>query len=220
MNLGVWGQLINDSRLILSGGVLQEIQDATFRYSWRGVAMVKNPFDLAIYPLLIWDVKPRTLIEIGSHRGGSALWFADIMDMFGLDPESRVHSVDIRPPIQVSHARVEFHEGNSRNPLEASVLESSPHPWIVIDDSEHSYESCAAVLAFFHQWLEVGDYFVMEDGIIDALGESERYKGGPNRAVSGFLEEHGDQYEIDRKYCDFFGSNMTFNPDGYIRRSA
>jgi cephalosporin hydroxylase len=41
------------------------------RYTYRGVPMLKNPFDLALYLLLLWRLKPRTVIEIGSKSGGS-----------------------------------------------------------------------------------------------------------------------------------------------------
>ena len=35
--------------------------------------MLKNPFDLALYLLLLRRLKPRTVIEIGSKSGGSGL---------------------------------------------------------------------------------------------------------------------------------------------------
>ena len=43
------------------------------RYTYRGVPMLKNPFDLALYLLLLRRLKPRTVIEIGSKSGGSGL---------------------------------------------------------------------------------------------------------------------------------------------------
>ena len=38
-------------------------------YTYKGVPTYKNPFDLALYQLLLWEQKPRTLIEIGSKWG-------------------------------------------------------------------------------------------------------------------------------------------------------
>ncbi|HEX9639743.1 MAG TPA: CmcI family methyltransferase [Candidatus Krumholzibacteria bacterium] len=201
---------------ILGGELLQGIQAATFRYTWRGVPLVKNPFDLALYPLLLWQVKPRTVIELGSHKGGSALWLADLIDAFHL--EAHVHSVDLVAPRVVSHPRVTFHEQNVRSPLERGLLEASPHPWIVIDDSEHTSSACLSILRSYHESLSPGDYFVIEDGIVDALGDSDRFDGGPNRAVSKFLAEHPDAYRVDRSYCDFYGRNVTYNTDGYLLR--
>ena len=56
---------------------LMDIQNGTMRYSWRGILCNKSPFDFALYSLLLWQVKPATIFEIGSKQGGSALWLAD-----------------------------------------------------------------------------------------------------------------------------------------------
>jgi hypothetical protein len=43
-------------------------------YDYRDVPMQKHPMDMALYMRLIWQLKPRTIIEIGSLAGGSAAW--------------------------------------------------------------------------------------------------------------------------------------------------
>ena len=57
--------------------LLMKIQRGALAYTYRGVSMLKNPFDLAIYSLLLQRARPRTLVEVGSHVGGSTVWFAD-----------------------------------------------------------------------------------------------------------------------------------------------
>src|SRR5215211_2156900 len=47
------------------------------RDSYAGVRLAKFPEDLRVYEHLIWASKPNTVIEIGTLRGGSALWFRD-----------------------------------------------------------------------------------------------------------------------------------------------
>src|SRR5258708_5448850 len=66
---------------------LDSIQAGGLHYSYRGISMLKNPFEVALYPLLLWQVKPRTVVEIGSYRGASALWLADTMRNFALPRE-------------------------------------------------------------------------------------------------------------------------------------
>ena len=56
----------------LSLTALQSIQAGAFAYSYRGIPMVKNPFEVALYQLLFWQLKPRSVIEIGTHMGASA----------------------------------------------------------------------------------------------------------------------------------------------------
>ena len=45
-----------------------------------------------------------------------------------------------------------------------------------------------------------------------------KFKDGPNRAVSEFLEARPQSYEIDLSLCDHFGRNVTYNPNGWLRR--
>lgn len=75
---------------------LSAIQYATTRkFEFEGVGCAKNPFDLALYTMLISKHRPRTIVEIGSFNGGSALWFAAQLRGMGID--GKVLSVDFNP---------------------------------------------------------------------------------------------------------------------------
>ena len=200
---------------------LEWIQDGTMRYTYKGVPTCKNPFDLALYQMLLWQQKPRTLIEIGSKWGGSALWFADVLRSFGVDSE--IHSVDITPP-SISVPGVTFHRGDGRDlatTLPANLMESLPRPIMVVEDADHHCETVLAVLRFFDHWLATGEYIVVEDGIVDDLYDAQyvaKLMGGPRRAIELFLRDRGQHYEIDTSLCDYFGTNVTWNVNGYLRR--
>jgi len=59
----------------------------------------------------------------------------------------------------------------------------------------------------------------VEDGVVSQLfGAFSRYNDGPNRAVAQFLERYPEAYDIDTELCDFYGHNVTFNPNGWLRR--
>jgi cephalosporin hydroxylase len=198
---------------------LHRLQQSLHAYTYRGVSMLKNPFDMALYPLLLWELKPRTIFEIGSKAGGSALWFGDLLDNFGID--GHIHSIDIVRPTGVSHPRATFMEGNGRKldeTLGHKTLESMPHPWLVIEDADHEYETTIGVLRFFDDWLRSGEYLVVEDGIVSDLIDDQAYNSGPHRALKQFLSETPNPYEIDGKYCDFFGYNMTWCTNGFLKR--
>ncbi len=52
--------------------------------TYRGVKAIKCPFDYVIYQMMIFDLKPDLIIEIGTNeRGGTALYFADLLDIIG-----------------------------------------------------------------------------------------------------------------------------------------
>lgn len=65
-------RFLDPDRSSLSFRTMRNIQDGTFRYKYKGRALLKNPFDLALYVRLIEQVRPGTIIEIGSYNGGSA----------------------------------------------------------------------------------------------------------------------------------------------------
>ena len=191
--------------------LLMKIQQGTMAYSYRGVPMLKNPFDLALYPLLLERAAPRTLIEIGSHRGGSAMWFADQR------PGMRVISIDLQPP-GLEHPNVQFLQGDATQLDRVLDMQSIERPLLVVEDSNHLAATTAAVLDFFDRWLQPGESIVIEDGILTAMRVADSYGGGPLRAIHEFLARTAGRYEIDRSLCDYFGTNVTWNVDGYLRR--
>ena len=75
---------------------------------------MKDPLDLTIIQQLLWDIKPKTVIEFGAFKGGSALWTADMLKIFGC--QSRVISIDIDLSLLDATAKespdVEFIEGD------------------------------------------------------------------------------------------------------------
>lgn len=209
-------------RCALGTQVLDGVQQGTMRTVYRGVPCFKSPFDLALYLQLLSQLAPRTVIEIGTKHGGSALWFADMLSAQGL-ADARVVSVDIAPAAQFSDPRIRFFAGNAQalgEVLSPSLLASCPKPWLVVEDSSHMYADSLAVLDFFHEKLVSGDYVVVEDGIVAQLSGKhyEQYQQGPNRAVADFLRARPGAYEIDASLCDRYGYNATYNPNGWLRR--
>jgi cephalosporin hydroxylase len=202
--------------------VADSIQRGALGYSYRGFSMLKNPFDVALYQKLIWQTKPRTIIEIGSYLGTSALWLADMLKLFEI--EGRVLSVDIEPPRPPFDRKdITFLKGDA-NRLEESplpaLLAAAPHPLLVIDDSTHRSETTLAILRFFDAYLQRGEYIVIEDGLVTDLGRAHDYAGGPGLGISLFLAASGGRYIVDSTYCDHYGHNFTGNPNGYLRRVA
>lgn len=198
--------------------VLASIQKGVMRYSYKDIRCLKSPIDLAIYLKLLWDLKPRTIIEIGSQAGGSAVFFSDIAQVFGLD--AHIYSIDLEPP-PIEDTRISFLRGDV-NQLKATFsehgLNKCPRPWYVNEDSAHTYQGCLAALHVLADEMLPGDVLAMEDGNLVELGLSDRYDGGPNRAIAEFFETRPDVFEIMTHICDMFGQNATYNPNGYLRK--
>jgi len=202
--------------------VLDGVQAGVLRSVYRGVPFLKSPFDIGLYMQLLARLQPRTVIEIGCKSGGAALWFADMLANHGV-VAPRIISVDIDPPAQLQDSRIELLMGNAADLgacLTAEVLASCFHPWLVIEDSSHTYAHSIAVLEFFHMMLQPDDYIVIEDGVVAQLSGDKyaRYRDGPNRAVAEFLSRECAHYHVDTALCDFYGRNATYNPNAWMRR--
>ena len=172
---------------------------------WRGIPLFKTVFDISLYMMMLWDLKPRTIIETGSANGGSALWLADLMASYGLD--CHVYSVDLRKP-ELSHPNVTFLEGNCErieDSLPRDLLERMPHPWLFLEDA---HVNVAAVLEWIHTFARPGDYLVVED-TTSAVKQAE---------IVPFIAAHQSEYRVDAYYADFFGYNACSSRDSIWRR--
>jgi cephalosporin hydroxylase len=173
---------------------------------WKGAVLIKDPFDFAIYPMLLQELRPRTVVEIGSYEGGSAVWIADLLEVFGLD--GHVYSFDIDlERIVARHPRVTYLHADASDPstFDRALLSSLPHPWLLIEDAHINVDG---VLAFFDGSLVSGDYVVVEDTF-----DRTYYRG-----LRSFLVAASGRYQVDTRYADLFGFNATWNFNGFLRK--
>lgn len=182
---------IGSYELIMSQGVWECMQ-------WKGHALFKSVFDFSIYTMLLWDLKPRTIIELGSGVGTSAVWMADLSKSYGA--ECSVYSVDVVKP-EVRHEGVSFKEGDCRAVEQIfgeDFLSAAPHPWLFVEDA---HVNVLGVLRHFHQHFARGDYVIIEDS------------PGKRDDIEAFVVEFPGSYKVDTHYTDFFGRNSTCSRD-------
>ena len=194
---------------------LKTIYNGHFNVTYKGIPMQKNPFDYLLYQILIYEVKPDLIIEIGSYNGASALYYSDLLDLVG---NGKVHSIDIEDhisPLAKGKSNIIFFMNGYQN-YELNYTKEFKKI-IIIDDGSHKYSDVLQALYKFSPIVNIGSYYIIEDGIITKLGLSKNYQGGPLKESKYFLEKN-ENFEIDRKYCDFFGKNATFNINGYLKR--
>ncbi|TIV59220.1 CmcI family methyltransferase [Mesorhizobium sp.] len=178
--------------------------------TYKGLLNLKTPFDLYLYTRLIWELQPRTILELGSLQGGSGLWFADQMSVL-CDEQGEVHSFDINTECiheNARHPSVTFHQIDLSDPdnFDEELLVRLPHPWLVIDDA---HVQIFHVFRYLQQFLISGDYYVIEDCPLHA--NSEIIEGLHSIEQLGFL--------TDTYYTDAFGTNFTCAPNAWLRKS-
>jgi cephalosporin hydroxylase len=172
--------------------------------SWKGKSMMRTVWDFALSAIMVQEIKPQTIVELGTASGASAIWHADLQRLHGLTP--RVITMDIRPP-SLQYEGVTFLKGDSNaieEVLSLALLRGQPHPWIVIEDS---HVNILGILNYLHGSFHTGDYIIIED--IDA-----------EDLLVDFLSKHKECYRVDARYTDFFGHNATCAADQILCRIA
>ena len=156
--------------------------------TWKGIPLYKTVFDFTLYSMMIWDIKPATILEIGSGpTGGSAIWMADLCKMYGLN--TKIISVDINPP-NASYEGVNFIKGDSEKIETLFDVENYSHPWLIIEDA---HVNINAIIAYFDVHMNKKDYMIIED----TRGRAQTKLKIPNTLF------------VDTYYCDYFGRNAT-----------
>ena len=216
-NKFTYKQMLNKCRCNLTNPIfnLKTIYNGHYNVTYRGIPMLKNPFDYVLYQMLINDIKPDLIIEIGSYNGASALYYSDILDLIG---NGIVHSIDIEDHVHQlakQKSNIKFFTTGYQNYDLNNAKEFNKI--MVIDDGSHYYEDVLKALNKFSVLININSYYIVEDGVVSALGMKNKFNGGPLKAIDEFLKNNKN-FIIDRKYCYFFGKNATFNVNGFLKR--
>jgi cephalosporin hydroxylase len=195
---------------------INTISEGHHKVTYRGIKTIKCPFDYVIYQMLLFDVKPDLIIEIGTNHGGAALYMANMLDIIG---EGEIHTIDIKEyeinDLVKNHPRIKRFLGGYEN-YDLNLAKGFNRV-MVIDDGSHTYDDVMSALGIFKDIVSVGSYFIVEDGALDKIGLGPQYGGGPNKAIFEFLDDNPN-YVIDKNLCNFFGTNATFNTNGYLKK--
>jgi cephamycin C biosynthesis protein len=179
------------------------------RYHWRGLRLLKDPETQAAYHNLLWELRPRTIIELGVFSGGSLVWFRDLMAMMGVDCQVIGVDRDLSrcqiPDSEMSN--ITLHEGDLSALETLEPLRAVAHPLLVVDDA-HCNTFNVLRWSVDHL-LDEGDYFVIED----MMAYWHRYS--PKR-LTEYVAAFRDVMTMDMVYA-----NSCRQLDrGVLRRSA
>ncbi len=196
------------------------------KVNWLGMEVWQWPTDLLVMQELIFELKPKVVLETGTARGGSSIFYASILHLLG---GGRVISVDIRREEEV-HKRVAEHKygsavtlitADSKAPETIELLRKELNGEtnvLVVLDADHGYEHVLGELRAYREFVPVGGYMVVFDTICEALGKipghSELLKDNPLRSVREFLVEH-PEFEVDLSREKLL---VSLAPHGFLRR--
>lgn len=169
---------------------------------WKEHSLYKTSFDLVIYWMIMQDVQPDVIIELGSGDGGSAVWLADMACALGLD--CQVYSFDINKP-DLNHERVTFIEYDLMEIDKQTELPYWEHfsgKKLLIEDAHVNLKS---VLYLFDNILRKDDYLIVEDSDIK------------QEIIEDFAGEREPKYKLDQYFLDFFGTNITCSKNSIFK---
>ena len=195
-----------------------------WRNMWfQNVRIEKNPLDLWMMQQIIYETRPDFIVETGTWRGGSALYWAYTLNGMGLE-QSRVITVDIQDlngnaaasPLWKKY--VTFMKGSSTDPKITAEIQklTTGHKTLVVLDSDHSMKHVLNELHAYAPMVTSKSYLVVEDTHIDGVPTQKEFGPGPLGAVQSFIKE-----PAGKEFTQDFAREaliMTFNPGGWLRR--
>jgi len=212
----------NLNQMTLSGWLDYHQKNVVFdKVSWMGIPTLKNVLDLWVYQELIYSLRPDLIIEMGSFKGGSTLYLAQMLEQIG---HGCIISVDLdHSHFMASHTRITTVTGSTQDPaiIERLKGEASGRSVMIIHDADHSRNMVLADLQTYADLVSKNSYFIVEDGVVDLFAEdtllgSTMGGPGPLPAVRKFLEQ--DQRFIIDRSCERY--LLTYNPCGYLKKIA
>lgn len=198
--------------------------------TFLGVKVEKLPTDAWMYQELISRVRPDLLIETGTLAGGSAFFFARIMDLIG---HGEILSIDVNEwPIErlapylgadprPKHPRITYLTASSTSDEAITTvmrncgLRKWPITVMVVLDSDHSEAHVRRELELYAQFVTPGSYLVVEDtGLTEATNPGAGHAFGAYEALAAWLPDH-PEFEVDPA-CERF--LLTAHPGGWLKR--
>ncbi len=192
------------------------------RLNYRGVRILKSPADLWNYQEIIQEHRLEWVLETGTRHGGSALYFADLLNARA--SPGMVISVDIEhDSLQIPKQGVKgLHllKGDSASPAMVeqirALLPQRRAGMFVILDSDHAKAHVLRELHAYVSLMREGDYLVVEDTCVNGHPVRNDFGPGPMEAIIEFVGEHPGLLRHDREREDKFG--FTCAPKGFYIR--
>jgi cephalosporin hydroxylase len=181
---------------------------------WLGQYVLKYPTDMVAYQEILWETRPEILIECGTYAGGSAWFFASIMDAIGCGVVLTIDPHD-KPP-RPSHNRISYHQGSSTDAATSQLIKqwAGSRRAMVVLDSDHSRHHVLRELEIYAPLVSPGCYLVVEDTNIGGHPAFPDHGPGPHEALAEWLPHH-PEFEPDTYRERFL---LTANPGGWLKR--
>lgn len=195
--------------------------------TWLGVPIWQLPQDMVMMQELIWKLRPDVILETGLALGGSAIFYASLLEVIG---HGHVISVElnVQKPVRATVAahplgkRTTQLQGSSIDDDVIARVKGMIEPEarvLVVLDSNHTRAHVRQELEKYAAFVGADGYVVVFDGNMETLadaadGKPEWIEDNPAAATRDFLADH-PEFEIDPHYNRL---GATYCPGGFLRR--
>ena len=201
-----------------------------YNFSWLGFPIIQYPQDIIALQEIIFETKPNFIIETGFARGGSAVFYASILEM--IHDVSKVISIDIdvnKSALDDIHKtkfsnKIEVMEGSSvSEEIHAELRKKikAEDKIMVVLDSMHTHKHVFEELKLFSKYVSKGCYLCVMDTAISYLSDQTSInrpwsrENSPLTAVKEYLTVSKDfkvDFEIDNKL------QISVAKNGYLKK--
>jgi cephalosporin hydroxylase len=201
----------------------------TYNFSWMGLPIIQFPQDMVAMQEIVWQVKPKLIIETGIAHGGSLIFYASMLELLGNDGMVLGLDIDIRAHNRIEiekhpmSKRIKMLEGSSIDETIVSQVHDfarGKSPVLVVLDSMHTHEHVLSELNAYAPLVTNGSYLVVFDTLVEDMPE-DMYQNrpwgkgnNPKTAVWEFLKS-SDRFEVDKEIEDKL--LITVAPSGYLK---
>ena len=197
--------------------------------SWFGEPVLNLPQDMFAIQEIIFQTKPKYIIEVGVAWGGGLLFYSTLMEALG---GQKVIGIDVYIPDDLkerlfSHGKISDRlvliNQSSTDPQTINQIESiigQSRDVLVLLDSFHTHDHVLKELKMYSPFVGKGQYMVCGDTIVEDIPtQTHRVRpwgpgNNPKTALHQFLKEN-DRFKIDHSIDKKL--LFTNNPDGYLK---
>ena len=212
---------LNDQEVIARFNQIYYNSRVWMNTRWLGVASEQNPCDNWIMQEIISEVKPDFIIETGTAKGGSSLFYATILDcvsengkVITVDIENKIRKKTAELPVFKKRVTCILGDSVSSEVINAIQKKVKNHKVLVTLDSLHTKDHVLEELKLYSNFVSLGSYIVVQDTNINGYPVAPNFGPGPMEAVIEFLKTD-DRFVVDRSREKFL---LTFYPLGYLKR--
>ena len=207
-----------------------------YEHHWLGVPIWQLPEDLMRLQEICVEVQPDWIVETGTKFGGSAIFFASLLELTG-KRQGGIITIDIASTREaeetfathslkhhVKKVIVDDAAAASVGEQIKNTLGDNPGEVLVFLDDNHNADHVYREMEQYAPFVSTGSYLVVADTIFQELAgtpvgmPSDKYPdvagSNPRVAVARFLVERNDFL----RDCRFMEKGMGNFPDGFLKK--